>query len=65
MTSCSHSQGWRISRVTMSKITVVQNPTQQDAAEDHQDHLDAIQRAPFQVALPLRDEVRVETHDEH
>jgi hypothetical protein len=36
--------------------------TQQDAAQDHQRDFERIERWPFQITLPLRDEVIADGH---
>ena len=43
-------------RVTMSHITRTLKPGDGDAAQDHQDLFERIERAPFQVALLLQDQ---------
>ena len=62
VTSCSHSQGWPIVRVTMSAVDRQREAEAEDAAENHQRELEPVQRPPLQMTLPLRNELVGDCH---
>ena len=54
VTSCSHSHGRPISRVTTSRTTDSVKPAMRQPAQHHQQRFERIERLPFQMAVALR-----------